>query len=54
VNLIKGILAGKADSNGGGKVSIEEAFDYAQANIKKYTRLQSLVVSDGYSGDLIP
>ena len=54
MNLIKGILAGKADSNGDGKVSIEETFSYAQANIKKYTRPQSPVVSDGYSGDLIP
>jgi len=50
----QGILLGKADSNGDGSVSIEEAFSYAQANIKKYTRPQSPVVSDGYSGDLIP
>jgi len=50
----QGILGGKADSNRDGKVSIEEAFNYAQANIRQYTRPQTPVISDGFTGDLIP
>lgn len=50
----QGILAGKADSNGDGKVSIEEAFNYAQANIRQYTHSQTPVLSDGFAGDLLP
>ncbi|MGB9552869.1 MAG: caspase family protein [bacterium] len=50
----QGILGGKADSNGDGIVSIEEAFSYAQAHIKEYTRSQTPVISDGFAGDLIP
>lgn len=48
------ILSGKGDANGDVSVSIEEAFNYAQANIKRYTRPQTPVISDGIPGDLIP
>lgn len=48
------ILSGKGDANSDGSVSIEEAFNYAQANIKRYTRPQTPVISDGILGDLIP
>ncbi|MCR4428461.1 MAG: caspase family protein [Caldiserica bacterium] len=50
----QGILSGKGDADNDGSVSIEEAFNYAQANIKRYTRPQTPVISDGILGDFIP
>lgn len=50
----QGILGKQADANHDGSVSIEEAFSYAQAHIGQYTRSQTPVISDGFTGDLIP
>ncbi|MEW6189631.1 MAG: caspase family protein [Actinomycetota bacterium] len=47
------MLQGKADANGDGVVSIEEAFKYAKNSMRSLRLRQRLEISDRYPGEMI-
>lgn len=47
----EGMTRAKADSNGDGKVTVEEAYNYMKANMRSYSS-QKPVISDQFSGEL--
>jgi hypothetical protein len=48
----KGMLGGLADANADGVVTVEEAFNYANANIGTLSTKQHPVMNDQFTGDL--